>query len=223
MSSSDIAVSPARAQSLRPTGRSRSGAVVLLVGGLLVMAALTLHLRGGVEDVAFVRRIEAAPEQWLIAHVLSAVGGVLLAFGLPTVLRLSRGRGRVAIRLGVILAMLGAACTALGDFAHGSLAYVLTDHADAHQSLDVQKDFFYEPAFAAISILGNLLPLGMLVLGIGLLISKTVPALAAILLLVGPLVIQVGFSVAALPMVPMVLPFAVGLAWIASILFRGAA
>ena len=186
------------------------------------MAALTLHLRGGTEDVAFVRRIEAAPEQWLIAHVLAAVGGVLLALGFPAVLRLARGRGRVAIRVGVILASIGAACTALGDFAHGSLAYVLTDHADAHQSLDVQKDFFYEPAFAGITILGNLLPLGMLVLGVGLLIAKTVPAPAAILLLVGPLIIQAGFMVTALPMVAMVLPFVVGLAWIASILFRGA-
>jgi hypothetical protein len=223
MSSPDAAVSQVRPQIPRPTGGSRSGAAVLLVGGLLVMAALTLHLRGGVEDVAFVRRIEAAPEQWLTAHVLSAVGGVLLALGLPTVLRLSRGRGRVAIRLGVVLAIIGAACTALGDFAHGSLAYVLTGHAEAHQSLDVQKDFFYEPALAAVSILGNLLPLGMLVLAIGLLISKTVPAPAAILLLVGPLAVQAGFSVTALPMVAMVIPFIVGLAWIASILYRGAA
>jgi hypothetical protein len=223
MPSPDAVVSHTPSESLRPTGRARSGAAALLVGALLVAAALTLHLRGGVEDVAFVRRIEAAPQQWLAAHVFSAVGGVLLALGLPSVLHLSRGRGGAVIRVGVILAIIGAACTALGDFAHGSLAYVLTDHADAHQSLDVQKDFFYEPAFAAVSILGNLLPLGMLVLGIGLLISRTVPAPAAILLLVSPIAIQVGFSVTALPMVAMVLPFVAAVAWIASMLFKGAA
>jgi hypothetical protein len=222
MSSPDAPVSQLSSPDLRRPGGSRSGVAFLLAGGVLVAAALTLHLRGGVEDVAFVRRIEAAPEQWLTAHILSAVGGMLLAVGLLTVLRLSRGRGRVAIRLGVVLAIIGAACTALGDLAHGSLAYVLTDHVDAHQSLAVQKDFFYEPALAAVSLLGNLLPLGMLVLGIGLLISKTVPTPAAILLLVSPIAIQAGFSVTALPMVVMVLPLVIGLAWIASILFRSA-
>jgi hypothetical protein len=222
MSGPDTAVADLRTHGPDLTGRARVGPAVLLVGALLVAAALSLHLRGGAEDVAFVQRIETVPEQWLIGHVLMAVGAVLLALGFPSVLRLARDRRRIAITVGVTLATVGAACTALGDFAHGSLAYVLIGHVDAQQSLDIQKDFFYEPLLAAVTILGNLLPLGMLVLGIGLLRAKTVPTTAAILVLVSLFAIQAGYMVPALPMPVMVLPFVVGLGWIASILFKGA-
>ncbi len=92
MSGPDTAVADLRTQGPDLTGRARVGAAGLFVGAVLVAAALSLHLRGGAEDVAFVQRIETAPDQWLIGHVLMAVGGVLLALGFPSVLRLARDR-----------------------------------------------------------------------------------------------------------------------------------
>lgn len=201
--------------------RQRVAGALVLCGTLLAGAAISLHLRGGGEDFAFLRRVEDAPGQWLASHVLMAIGGIALAMGLPAVLRLVRGRGRVASSIGAGLAALGAACTALGDFAHGALAYVLIGHVDIEQSLEIQKDFFFQPAFAGVTILGNLLPLGLVVLGVGLLRSRAVPAPAAVLVLLSPAAIQAGFSVTALPMPVMVTPFAVGLGFVAAALWRG--
>lgn len=204
----------------RATSRNRVAAALLCTGALLAAAALSLHVRGGAENVAFVRRIEAESGQWLAAHVLMAVGGCLLAVALPTLLRLVPGRGRLPTAIGVTLASIGAAATALGDFAHGSLAYVLIDHTDAQQSLEIQAELFAQPVIAAVSMLGLLLPLGMLVLGAGLLRSRAAPPLAAALLLLSPVAIQAGFSVTALPMLPMVLPLAGGLAWVSYCLLQ---
>lgn len=200
------------------TTSHRRSATALAAGALLVATALGLHLRGGAADVEFVRRVEEAPEVWLVGHVLMAVGGVLLLLGLLAVPRLARGRGRRAVAIGAALSALGAVSTALGDFAHGSLAYVLVGEVPAEQSHEIQDQFFTQPLLAAVAMPGLLLPLGMLVLGGGLLYSRAVPAPAAVLVLVGPLAIQVGYMVDALPMPVMVLPMVTGIGWVALIL-----
>jgi hypothetical protein len=201
--------------------RSRRGSAVALAGGsLLAAAALSVHLRGGVESVEFIRRVENAPGLWLTGHVLMAVGGILLAFGLVAVPGLAHGRGRRAVAVGAGLSAVGAASTALGDFAHGSLAYVLVGNVSAEQSLQIQEQFFSQPMLAAVSMPGMLLPLGMLVLGGGLLYSRAVPAPVALLVLVAPITVQLGYSMTALPMPVMVLPLVAGLGWVSLVLAR---
>jgi hypothetical protein len=179
-----------------------------------------MHLRGGVDDVAFVRRVEEAPQTWLTGHVLMAVGSILLLLGLLAVPGLVHGRGRRVVLVGTGLSAVGAAATALGDFAHGALAYVLVGDVPAEQSLEIQQQFFTQPLLAAASMPGMLLPLGLLVTGCGLLWSRAVPVTAAVLLLVSPITVQVGYSVTSLPMPLMVLPLALGLCWIALVLTR---
>jgi hypothetical protein len=179
-----------------------------------------MHLRGGIDDVAFVRRVEDAPGVWLTGHVLMSVGGILLLVGLIAVPRLVHGRGRRAVLVGTGLSAVGAASTALGDFAHGSLAYVLVGDVSAEQSLRLQEQFFSHPLLISVSMPGLLLPLGMLVLGGGLLYSRAVPVPAALLLLVAPVSVQAGYLVLALPMPVMVLPLVAGLGWVALILAR---
>lgn len=201
------------------TSRRHPTAAAALAGGtLLTAAALTMHLRGGIDDVEFVRRVEAAPGVWLAGHVLMAVGGVLLLLGLIAVPRLVRGRGRRAVAVGAGLSAVGAASTALGDFAHGSLAYVLVGDVPAAQSLEIQQQFFTHPLLAAVSMPGLLLPIGMLVLGGGLLYSRAVPTPAALLVLVAPVTVQLGYTIATLPMPLMVLPLIAGLGWLSLIL-----
>jgi hypothetical protein len=213
MTETHVAIQPPDA----PAGEGRLAwsAFALLVGGVLVGTGLALHLRGGVADVAFVERVEEAPERWLAGHLAMTVGALLLASGLGAVRRLAVGRGRGTTAVGAGIAAVGATCTALGDFAHGALAYVLIGHLDAADSLAVQEDFYSQPALAATTMLGNLLPLGILVLGIGLLRSGAVPWPAAALLAVSPVVAQIGYVATALPMAPMVMPLVVGMAFVA--------
>jgi hypothetical protein len=110
--------------------------------------------------------------------------------------------------------------TALGDFAHGSLAYVLVGDVSAEQSLEIQEQFFSQPLLAAVSMPGLLLPLGILVFATGLAYSRAVPLPAALLLLASPIAIQLGYTLTALPMPVMVLPLVAGLGWVALILAR---
>lgn len=199
----------------------RGDAVALAMGTLLVAVALALHLRGGVDDVDFVRRVEAAPTVWLVGHVVMAVGGLLLLVGLRAVPALAPGRGRRLVLAGAALAAVGAAASALGDFAHGTLAYVLIDDVPAEQSLTIQEQFFTHPLLAAVTMPGLLLPIGMLVLGAGLLRSRAVPVPAALLVLVAPFLVQLGYMVTSLPMLIMVVPLVVGLGWLALVVARG--
>lgn len=199
----------------------RGPAAALAGGAVLASTALAMHLRGGVDDVAFVRRVEEAPHTWLAGHVLMAVGGILLLLGLLAVPALVHGRGRRVVLVGTGLSAVGAVGTALGDFAHGALAYVLIGDVSAEQSLAIQEQFFTQPLLAAASMPGMLLPLGLLVIGGGLLWSRAVPVTAAVLLLVSPIAVQLGYTVTSLPMPLMVLPLVVGLCWIALILARG--
>lgn len=193
----------------------RASAAALAGGSLLTAIALSLHLRGGApESVEFIRRVEAAPQVWVTGHVLMAVGGMLLVLGLIAVPQLVHRRGRRAVVVGTGMCVIGAASSALGDFAHGALAYVLIGDVSAEQSMEIQKQFFYHPLLAAISMPSLLLPLGLLVLGSALLYSRAVPVPAALLVLVAPLSVQLGYMVTVLPMPPMVLPLIAGLGWV---------
>lgn len=199
----------------------RGSATALAVGTLLAAVALSLHLRGDIADLEFVHRVEEAPGLWLTGHVLMAVAGMLLLLGMVAVPALARGRGRRAVAIGAGMSAVGAASNALGDFAHGTLAYVLVGDVSAEQSLHIQKQLFEQPMIAAASMPGLLLPLGMLVLGGGLLYSRAVPVPAAVLVLVAPFSVQLGYLVTMLPMPVMVLPLVAGLGWVSLVLARG--
>jgi hypothetical protein len=179
-----------------------------------------MHLRGGIDDVAFVRRVEDAPQAWLTGHVLMGVGGILLLIGLLAVPTLVRGRGRRVVLVGTTLSAVGAAASALGDFAHGALAYVLIGDVSVEASLAIQEQFFTQPLLAAASMPSMLLPFGLLVIACGLLLSRAVPVPAAVLVLVAPVMVQLGYTLTSLPMPLMVLPMVVGLGWISVILAR---
>lgn len=210
----DIAVAP---NDIRPR---RAAAVALSVGAVLAAAALAMHPRGVAESVEFVHHVEAAPDAWLTGHVLMTVGGILLALGLLAVPGLARGRGRRAVAIGSWVAAIGAVSTAFGDFAHGALAYLLVGKVSAEESLHIQEHFYSNPLLAGVSMPGLLLPVGMLVLGGALLYSRAVPPVAAVLVLIAPLAIQLGYMVLALPMPFMVLPLVAGLGWVSIALMK---
>jgi hypothetical protein len=195
--------------------RRHAGPVALAAGAGLAIAGMALHVAGdgSAADVDLMRTIEAHPTQWLISHLLLAAGMLLVAGGAVSVFRMARGRGAALTAAGAGVMALGAALMALGDLAHGALAYALARHVDPAASLEIQESYFFHPAVAVISFGGMLLPLGVVVLGIALLRSRAVPRWVAVVLLVSPILITIGFA-SGPRMALLGIPFVVGLAFL---------
>ena len=199
--------------------RRYAGPVALVAGPILMVAGMALHAEG-LPDEAFVRTVRTQPGQWLTSHLLLAFGNALIALGAAVVaVRMARGRGATPTAVGAVMASVGGALMSLGDLAHGSVAYSLVDHVAAADSLAIQEVYFANPAIMAVSMGGMLLPLGVMVLGFGLLRSRLIPRWAAIMLLVSVFLIQAGMA-AGPHMAAFGLPFVVGMAVLARGLVR---
>jgi hypothetical protein len=193
--------------------RRYAGPTILLGGSALTVAGMALHVAGdgSPADETLVRTIEAHSTQWLVSHFLLAAGMALVAGGAVTALRLVRRRGATLTVSGVLAMALGAALMSWGDLAHGILAFALVGNVDPSRSLAIQEAYFLHPAVAAVSFGGMLLPLGVLLLGVALLRSHAVPRWAAIVLLVSPIAMTLGFA-SGPRMLVLGLPFVVGMA-----------
>lgn len=176
-------------------GRLRRGAapVALAVGSLATVGGMALHAEG-LPDEAFVRTVESQPSQWLASHLALSLGMALVALGITSVLRLVEGRQAKAVVIGTVVAAVGAALMSLGDLAHGVVAFALAGHVDAAASLAAQEAYFAQPAIMVLSMTGMLLPLGLLILGIGLLRTGVVPRWLGVAVLLGPIAIQAGMA-----------------------------
>lgn len=191
--------------------QERGGALALTAGSVLVAVGLVLHLPGAPEDAGLTRAIAEQPSRWLAAHLLGALGLVLLAAGVARVARVARGRGAALAAAGALTASVGATLLALGDSAHGSVAYALAGRVDPAAALEIEKAFFGNPAVAALSGAGMLLPLGILLLGAGVLRARLVPRWAGVVLLLSPLAVQAALLARGPAHYLLVLPFVVGM------------
>ena len=201
--------------------RRQAGPVALAGGGVLTIAGMALHVAGdgSAPDESFVRTVEAQLPQWLTSHLLLTAGMALVAGGALSIFRLVRGRGAVLTAVGAVFMVVGGALMALGDLAHGALAYALAGHVEPAQSLAIQNDYFFHPAVAVISFGGMLLPLGMVVLGVALLRSRAVPRWAAVTLLASPIMITFGYA-SGPRMLVLGIPFVIGLVAVARAIAR---
>jgi hypothetical protein len=189
--------------------RRVAGPVAFVVGSVFSVIGMTLHVKGAPEDEALIRDIAEHSTQWVFSHFFQSFGMVLMAVGVLAALRLARGRGAVLTAVGVGLIAVGGTLMALGDMAHGAVAYALVDHVTPAASLEIQKAFFVHPAFGGMSILGMLAPIGVMVLGAGVLRSRALPRWAALALMLGPILIQVAFATG-VPVALLGIPFVVG-------------
>lgn len=205
--------SPAVGEPAAPFARTRrlAGPVALVVGCVTAQAGMSLHIKDAAEDVHFVNEVAAAPAVWLTSHVMMGIGWALFAGGILTVLRLVRRRGAKLAGVAAGVASVGGVLMALGDISHGTLAFALVDQVEAARSLEIQQDYFANPAVLALALGGMLIPLGVMLLGAALLRARTVPVWLAVTLLVSPAFIQLGYSTD-LPLAPFVLPFVFGIA-----------
>lgn len=193
------------------TGRVRRMAapVALFVGSVAAIGGMTLHAEG-LADEAYVRTIESQPGQWLSSHLALGLGMALLALGITSVLRLVEGRDARTAVVGTVVSAVGAALMSLGDLAHGVVAYALVGHLNAASSLAAQEAYFANPAIMILSMAGMFLPLGLLILGVGLFRARIVPRWLAILVAVSPIAIQAAMA-SGPDMVAFGLPFVVAM------------
>lgn len=173
--------------------RRRAAPVALALGAVVTITGMALHAEG-LPDEAFVRTVEAQPGQWLASHLALALGMALVAFGITSVLRLLDARQAKAVVVGTVVAAVGAALMSLGDVAHGVVAFALAGHVDPAASLAAQEAYFAQPAIMILSMAGMLLPLGLIIVGIGLLRTGVVPRWLGAAVLVGPVAIQAGIA-----------------------------
>jgi hypothetical protein len=220
MSTTNQPLAPAVGDRVDPTTVDRlrrlGGPTALAAGAALAIIGMALHVPGdgSAADVALMRTIDAQPTQWLISHLLLAVGMALVAVGAVAAFRIARGRGGAATAIGAGVMAVGGSLMSLGDLGHGVLAYALSGHVDPATSLEIQEAYFLNPAVVVLSFGGMLLPVGVVVVGIALLRSRAVPRWAAGVLIVSPILITVGFA-SGYRMLLLGIPFVVGLAVLA--------
>lgn len=189
--------------------RHLAAPVALVAGSVATIGGMALHAEG-LPSEAYVRSVESQPGQWLTSHLALGLGMALLALGITSVLRLLEGRAARTAVVGTVVAAVGAALMSLGDLAHGVVAYALAGHLDAASSLAAQEAYFANPAIMILSMAGMFLPLGLLVLGVGLYRARIVPRWLAITVAVSPIAIQAAMA-SGPDMVAFGLPFVVAM------------
>ena len=202
--------------------RRFAGPTALAIGPVLMLLGMALHeqwVGPGEPDETFIRTVEGSLTQWGISHFLLTAGLALMAGGATTIFRLARGRGAVLTAVSATAVVLGAALMSLSDLLHGFLQYALAGQVDAATSLTIQEAYFSLPANAVLNTGATLLPLGFVVLAVGLLRSRAVPRWAALVLLLGPVGIMLGFEFHNLKLI-LGLPLVVGLAVLARTIAR---
>ena len=202
--------------------RRFAGPTALAIGPVLMLLGMALHeqwVGPGEPDETFIRTVEGSLTQWGISHFLLTAGLALMAGGATTIFRLARGRGAVLTAVSATAVVLGAALMSLSDLLHGFLQYALAGQVDAATSLTIQEAYFSLPANAVLNTGATLLPLGFVVLAVGLLRSRAVPRWAALVLLLGPVGIMLGFEFHNLTLI-LGLPLVVGMAVLARAIAR---
>jgi hypothetical protein len=218
-SATDPAAGSAPLTSGAPTARL-VGPAALGLGAVMYAVGMGLHLPAMAEETGIPEAIAEAPSRWMSSHLLMSFGLVLVAAAVVSALPLVRGRGAAATGVGAVLTALGAVVLAFSDMAHGALGFALAGPVDPATSFDVHAHYFEQPAILGLNTGPLLLTLGMIVLGAGLLRSRTVPRWEAVVVLLTPIGVHLALALAPSTWLHGV-PFVVGMAVLARVLARG--
>lgn len=175
----------------RPTRLLPPAAVAL--GAVGAATGMALHLGAMPEDVRMVIAIAEDP-RWLTTHLLLGFGFALLAFGLASSLFLLRGRGAKLTGVGAVFSALGALVMSFSDLTHGAVGFALGTHVTPATSMEIHMAYFEHPAILGMNTGPLLLPLGMILLGAGLLRSRAVPRWMAVVVMLAPVAIHASFA-----------------------------
>lgn len=199
MSIATPAPTTSAAADMRPEPDGLSRATRLLPPAAIVLGAvgagtgMALHIGAMPEDVRLAIAIAEDP-LWLTTHLLLGFGFALLAFGLASSLFLLRGRGAKLTGVGAAVSALGALVMSFSDLTHGAVGFALGTHVTPATSLEIHMAYFEHPAILGMNTGPLLVPLGMILLGAGLLRSRAVPRLMAVVIMLAPLAIHASFA-----------------------------
>ncbi|CAN5184179.1 hypothetical protein BH23ACT9_BH23ACT9_29650 [soil metagenome] len=196
------------------------GPVALVVGSIMAVIGQGLHIPAMTEDVGIAIAIAEAPSAWMASHLLLGFGFMLVALGAAATLPRRRGRGGGLTTVGVIVMSLGAAVFALGDAAHGVLGFALIEPVDAATSFAVQMAYFEGPMAPVLNFGPLLLPLGMILTGVGLVRSRLHARWVGIVIALSPLAVSASFALD-LPSYLHLIPLAIGMSVYATAVVRG--
>lgn len=180
-----------------------------VVPAVLLVVAVGLHPSDTPDAAATLARI-AGPDRgrWAMVHLLEPAAWLLLAAVVLAAGRIPAAKGRALVRAGGVLGSVGAAAIALIVYSHGEAYLLMTGPGIERMAMEHLYSRFYE-GMPLVGPLGLAFWVGMLVLGIGLYRSGSVPRWAAVLLALTPVV---NFAGESLPAVLIGLPLVGGLA-----------
>ncbi len=196
-----------------------AGPVALIIGSWLAAVGMGLHIPSFSEEIEAVRAVAAAPNRWVAAHLLTGFGFTLVAIGAVGALPRHRGRGALLTTIGALLTAAGAIVMALSDMAHGAVGFALTQEVDVATSLAVQTAYFEDPVLLGLNTGPLLLPLGMMLLGAGLLRSRLAARWVGIVVILTPFAVHAAFNIGASTWLNGS-PIAVGMTVLATALLR---
>jgi hypothetical protein len=201
----------------RPT--RLAGPAALVLGAVMYAVGMGLHLPAMPEDVGITEAIADAPSRWMSSHLLMSSGLVLVAAAIVSALPLARGRGAATTAVGAVLTSLGAVVLAFSDLAHGALGFALAGPVDPATSFEVHTAYFEQPAILGLNTGPLFLSVGMIVLGAGLLRSRTVARWEGVVVLLTPIGVNAALNLAPSTWLHGV-PFVVGMAVLAAVVAR---
>lgn len=152
--------------------------VLCVLAGVLITVGFALdlgnHADTGTELLAVV---VDAPDRFYWANTVGALGLVLVAAVGLAVLRLVRGRGRVAATVGGLLLMIGGAAAAAGQFMYGAVVTAMAQSGEDLAVMAALQDSFEDSVRTGMPFFIGFpgIMLGLLVSAGALLRSRAVP------------------------------------------------
>jgi hypothetical protein len=156
-------------------GRRLLAAAVVGAPALIAVNAL-FHPAVELSGAGFLAGAQTAPTAWFIVHVIAAFGallGVPAAIGLRT---LVRDRGSRVATAGVALTVLASPTLALAFAVEASVLRLAVTSLDPSSALQLAQAYARTPELYAVGIAVMGGTLGSVLLGLGLLRSRTFPA-----------------------------------------------
>jgi hypothetical protein len=167
--------------------RWAAGPLAMTLGPVITVLGFVFH-PGDMEDREFVAWTTHHAGQFAAAHLLIGFGLAIASVGVWSALRLVQGKRGLLLVAGTALTFIGTLGTGFDHLCHGAVGYALASgpHVPLGKSVDLQVAFETSPYMGWSGLAMMLFPLGVILLGIGALVSKRVPTWGAILLLLGP-------------------------------------
>ncbi len=168
--------------------RQRLLAVAMVAGSLCVWIGHLGNSSSTQAPARYVAEISAHHTRFVATELVIAIGAFLLVPGMAGLMRLVPARGGRWATIGGVLAGIALAGLGAGNLMFGVVLGMLTPaHGDvATQVVRIAND---APLAGVPFMPAPLLTIGVILLGVGLLRSKTVPTLLVVVLMVGGILV----------------------------------